>query len=118
MIASCLTDFLTYRIEIMASNRSSKAKIAVVGTGWWATTAHIPSLLENPRAEVVLVDKNPNALKAASDKYGVKDAYTSLGEALQRHSDIKGAIVAVPHQAHYEAGKEVLENGLHLLMEK
>ena len=41
-----------------------KAKIAIVGTGWWATHAHIPALLENPRAEMVLVDKNPAAVKA------------------------------------------------------
>ncbi|MHB8627450.1 MAG: Gfo/Idh/MocA family protein [Aggregatilineales bacterium] len=97
---------------------ASKVKIAVVGTGWWATTAHIPALKENPRAELVLVDKNPTALKAASEKYNVKDAYTSVGEAVKAHPDLKGAIVAVPHAAHYEVGKAVLDHGLYLLMEK
>ena len=97
---------------------ADSAKIAVVGTGWWATAAHIPSLMANPRAEVVLVDQSSSALQAASAKYGVKHAYTSLGDALRDHPDIKGAIVAVPHQAHFEVGKEVLDSGLHLLMEK
>jgi len=97
---------------------ADKAKIAVIGTGWWATTAHIPSLKENPRAEVVLVDKNPVALKAAADKYDIKDSYTSLAEAVSKNPDLRGAVVAVPHQAHFEVGKEVLENGLHLLLEK
>jgi len=97
---------------------STKATIAVIGTGWWATQAHIPSLLKNPRADVVLVDTNPAALKAAADKFGISCCYTSLGEALQQNPNLKGAIVAVPHRAHYEAGKEVLENDLHLLMEK
>ncbi len=97
---------------------STKAAIAVVGTGWWATQAHIPSLVNNPRVDVVLVDKNPDALKAAADTYGINHCYTSLAEALKQTPNLKGAVVAVPHRAHYEAGKEVLESGLHLLMEK
>jgi predicted dehydrogenase len=97
---------------------STKAAIAVVGTGWWATQAHIPSLVNNPRVDVVLVDKNPAALKKAADKYGVEHAYTNLAEALKQHPNIKGAVVAVTHSAHFEAGKEVLESGLHLFMEK
>lgn len=97
---------------------TSKAAIAVVGTGWWATQAHIPSLLNNPRVDIVLVDKNDAALKKAADKFGIKLAYTSLAEALKQNPNIKGAIVAVTHRAHFEAGKEALENGLHLLMEK
>src|SRR5262249_44490878 len=34
------------------------------------------------------------------------------------HPDIKGAVVAVPHHAHFAVGKEVLDNGLHLFIEK
>ena len=97
---------------------SEKPAIAVVGTGWWATQAHIPALVKNPRVEVVLVDKNPNALKAAADNYGIARAYTSLTDALKEHPTLKGAVVAVTHRAHYEVGKAVLESGLHLLMEK
>jgi predicted dehydrogenase len=97
---------------------TTKAKIAIVGTGWWATHAHIPALLENLRAEMVLVDKNSAALKAASDKYGIAYTFSSVTEAKAAHPDLQGAIVAVQHAAHYEAGKEVLGNGLHLLMEK
>lgn len=99
-------------------NPLGKIKIAVVGTGWWATHAHIPSLRANHRAEVVLVDKNPQALKAAATKYEIANAYTSLSDALTAHPDIQGAIVAVQHAAHHAVGMEVLEAGLHLLMEK
>ncbi|MBX3084272.1 MAG: Gfo/Idh/MocA family oxidoreductase [Anaerolineae bacterium] len=97
---------------------SAKVKIAVVGTGWWSTTAHIPALLANPRVDLVLIDKNPTALNAAADKYNVRTAYTSVPEAVAAHPDLKGAIVAVQHQYHDEAGKQVLDHGLHLLMEK
>ncbi len=96
-----------------------KATVAVVGTGWWSTTAHIPALKQNPRvAEVILVDTNPAAARAAADKYGLRYAYTSVDEAKAAHPDLSGAIVAVPHQAHHTAGRAVLESGLHLLMEK
>lgn len=97
---------------------TTTAKIAVIGTGWWATNAHIPALLENPRAETVLIDHNPDALNAAAARYGIAAAYTSLPGALLEHPDLVGAIVAVPHHAHHAVGKEVLEHGLHLLMEK
>ena len=96
----------------------TKVKLAVIGMGWWGTQFHVPNLLKNDRAEIVLIDKNDNALKAASEKYEIPDAYSSLSDALNAHKDIQGAVVAVPHQAHYEVAKEVLERGLHLLLEK
>src|SRR5690606_21954253 len=35
------------------TSMSQKARIAVIGTGWWATYAHIPALKNNPQAEIV-----------------------------------------------------------------
>lgn len=101
-----------------STSHPQKAKIAVIGTGWWSTTAHIPALKENPRAELILIDTNPVALKAAGIKYDVSACYTSLDEAKAKHPDLQGAIVAVPHHAHPAVGQAVLEHGLHLLMEK
>lgn len=94
------------------------AKIAVIGTGWWSTQVHIPALTENERAEIVLIDPNATALQAAADKYSVADTYASLDDALNDHSDIQGAIVAVPHHAHYEVATLVLDANLHMLLEK
>jgi predicted dehydrogenase len=96
----------------------SMMKIAVIGTGWWATTAHIPGLLELSDVDVVLIDPNPDALKAAASNFGITHAYSNLNDALDACSDLKGAIAAVPHHAHYEVGRAVLESGLHLLIEK
>ena len=97
---------------------TDKAKIAVIGTGWWATTAHIPALKANPRAEVVLVDRNPDALAAAANKYEIEYQFTSLPAALDAHPDIQGALVVVPHHAHFPVAKEALEHDLHVLIEK
>ena len=96
----------------------ARVKIAVIGTGWWATTAHIPGLLEHPHAEIVAVDPKMEALQAAARHFNLSLTYTHLEAALSAHPDIQGAIVAVPHLAHYEIGRQVLESGLHLLIEK
>lgn len=97
---------------------TQKAKIAVIGTGWWTTQAHLPALKQNQRAEVVLVDRSADAVNAAGDKYDINARYTSLDDALTDHPDIAGALVAVPHAAHYEVAKEALNRDLHLLLEK
>ncbi|MCA0453693.1 MAG: Gfo/Idh/MocA family oxidoreductase [Chloroflexi bacterium] len=98
---------------------SEKATVAVVGAGWWATTMHIPALLKNPRVEkILLVDKNPAAAKAAAEKYNLQFQYSTIAEAKAAHPELKGAIIAVTHQAHYAAAMESLEQGLHLLIEK
>lgn len=98
---------------------TDKAHIAVVGTGWWATTVHIPALLANPRAlPPVLVDKDPTRLKAAAEKYNLPHAYTSIEEAKAAHPDLHGAIIATTHAHHYEAASVSLNQGLHLLIEK
>jgi predicted dehydrogenase len=100
---------------------SEKACIAVIGTGWWSTMTHIPTLAPHERVDpLILVDRNPEAGRAAADKYGVphEQVYTSLAEAKQAHPEMSGAIVAVPHHAHVPVAKEALDLGLHLLVEK
>lgn len=97
------------------------ASIAVVGTGWWATTAHLPALTGHPRvSKIVLVDKRPEAARAAAAKYGIpqENIFTNIAEAKAAHPDLQGAIIATTHQAHFTPAKESLEQGLHLLLEK
>jgi predicted dehydrogenase len=100
---------------------ADKAAVAVVGTGWWATTAHLPALVAHPRVgKIVLVDRKPEAGRAAADKYGIPQAlvFTSVPEAKAAHPDLQGAIVATTHAAHYPAAKDCLDAGLHVLIEK
>jgi predicted dehydrogenase len=100
---------------------TDKVAIAVVGTGWWATTAHIPALVEHPQVgKVILVDRRIEAARAAAAKYGIPSSqlYTSIAEAKAAHPDLQGAIIATTHHAHYPAATEALEVGLHLLIEK
>ena len=95
-----------------------KARIGVIGTGWWSTAAHLPALVGNPDADLVgIADLRPEVLRKAADHYGIGTTYTDYRELLDRH-ELDGAVVAVWHAAHYEVARAVLERGLHLLLEK
>lgn len=97
---------------------STKARIAVVGAGWWATTAHIPAVQEDPHAALVAIcDRDPERLKAAANAYGVATTYTNLDEMLA-HAQLDGAIVVTNHASHYAVAKRCLEAGLHVVIDK
>ena len=95
-----------------------KVRVAVVGTGWWASDVHIPALLENPRADLVaLCDTNNERLQAAAAKYGVSVTYTDLKTMLAAQP-LDAAVVASANASHYEVTKACLEHTLHTLVEK
>jgi predicted dehydrogenase len=95
-----------------------KARIAVVGTGWWSTSAHIPGLKANPNAELIaLCDKRADVLDKAAEQFRVPKTYTDLGEMLAQEK-LDGAVVCVNHAAHYEVAKACLEAGLPIVIDK
>ena len=95
-----------------------KARIAAIGTGWWATYAHIPTIIKHPDAELVaLADIRPDVVAKAADLYGVERTYTDYRELLENET-LDGAVIATWHAAHYEAALACLEHGLHIIVEK
>lgn len=93
-------------------------RIGVVGTGWWATQHHIPSLKEYDRADLVaLADPSPDALERAADAYGVETTFSDPHQ-LYTSGLIDGVMIAVPHAYHYEHARAALDAGLHVFLEK
>lgn len=101
----------------MEHSTGKKARIAIVGAGWWATTAHIPAVQEHPQAELVLCDRDPAKLATAAAAYGVATTYTDLDEMLTSEQ-LDGAIIVTNHASHYPLAKRCLEAGLHVLIDK
>jgi predicted dehydrogenase len=100
------------------SGTSVRARIGVVGCGWWATRAHLPALSSNPDAVIAaLADPDVGRLHAAADRFGVACAYASADEMLDAQG-LDGVIVATPHRFHYPAARAALEHGAHVLVEK
>lgn len=95
-----------------------KARVAVIGAGWWSTYTHIPGLQANPDAELVaLCDSDPARLRAAAERYGVARSYTDFEELL-RSEQLDGVVIAVNHTAHYPVARACLDAGLTIMLEK
>jgi predicted dehydrogenase len=96
----------------------TKAKIAVVGTGWWATYTHLPALQTHPGvAEIVLCDSNADKLDAAAEAYHIEKRYTDV-QAMLQTEDLDGAVIATNHASHFALAQACLDAGVHVMIEK
>jgi predicted dehydrogenase len=96
---------------------SHKARIAVVGAGWWACEYHIPHVLANPDAELVGISRlGSEELQRIQERFGIPfgtEDHTKL-----YHQSLDGVIVASPHVLHAEHASHALRQGCHVLVEK
>jgi len=95
-----------------------QARIGIIGTGWWATTAHLPALELHSNAQVVAIcDQRPDILTKVANRFSVGNVYTDYHRMLN-NEELDGVIVAVWHAAHFDVARACLEHGLHVLIEK
>jgi len=95
-----------------------QARIAVIGAGWWGTTAHLPALVAHPDAQIVAIcDQRADVLARAADKFNVRKTYTDYVQMLKQE-ELDGVVVSVWSAAHYEVARVCLKNKLHILVEK
>ncbi len=95
-----------------------RPRIAVIGAGWWATQHHIPSLLGYPDAELVgVADTDPAKLAAVREHFGLRALFPDH-QTMLREVQPDGAVVALPHALHASVSRDVLEAGVHLMVEK
>ncbi len=99
-------------------SKKEKARIAVIGTGWWSTYTHIPGLQAYKGADLVaLCDQDEAKLQAAEAEYKVGRTYTDYRDMLDKQP-LDGVIVATSHASHYEIARYCLEHDLHIMIEK
>ncbi|MDF1512436.1 MAG: Gfo/Idh/MocA family oxidoreductase [Anaerolineae bacterium] len=97
---------------------SRKARIGIIGTGWWATEAHLPAIKAHEDGEVVAIcDTRPERLNLAAETFDITNLYSDYHEILARET-MDGIIVVTPHATHYDITRDCLEQGLHVLLEK
>ena len=95
-----------------------KARIGILGAGWWAAENHMPALKANPDCEIVAVNRLGRAeLDALQRKFEVPQAFEDYREMLER-VPMDGVVIASPHVLHYEHAVAALDKGCHLLVEK
>jgi predicted dehydrogenase len=97
---------------------SRKARLGIIGAGWWATANHIPILQKRDDVELVAVCRLGKAeLQTVKDRFGFSFA-TESAEELVRYPGLDGVIVTSPHSLHYQHARLALEQGLHVMVEK
>ncbi len=102
----------------MSKHDPRRARIAIIGAGWWSTQTHLPTLLANPYAEIVgIADLNADKLRAAGSAYNINSLYTDYRAMLDAEKP-DGVIVATNHLAHFDASREALVRGMAVLVEK
>ena len=94
------------------------ARIGVIGTGWWATRAHLPAIAANPAAELVAIaDPDEGNRSRAAEVFTPLADYSHYRDML-RDCRLDGVVVAVPHTRHFDIARYALQHDLHVLVEK
>ena len=106
-----------------------RARIAVLGAGWWSQGWHLPHLSRNPEVQIAaIIEPNPNprsaineleSTAALGEKYGAP-TFASLDACLAAlgADALDGILCCVSHAAHFELGVRGLNANLHVMMEK
>lgn len=95
-----------------------KVEIGVIGAGWWASVAHIPTLLANPHvADVAVTHTDRDSLDKLKDHFDLKHGFTNAAEMLDARP-LKGVVISSPHVLHAEHALTAIDRGLHVLVEK
>lgn len=93
-------------------------RCAVIGAGWWATTAHLPALSKHPLAEISAIQTlDGEKLHSIAEHFAAASASTSVDEALAI-KDLDAAIISSTPNVHFPQARQALERGLHVLIEK
>ncbi|WP_421952940.1 Gfo/Idh/MocA family protein [Pelagibacterium sp.] len=96
----------------------AKAKIALIGAGWWGVEVYVPAMIAHPDIELVAVNRrNPEALDKILAKHKGPKGYTDYREMLA-NEDLDAVVITSPHTAHYEHADAALEAGCHVLIDK
>ena len=97
-------------------SRPAEVRVAVVGVGAMGRH-HAHNYLALPGADLVaLVDPDPEARAAAEAAFG-RPAYEDVA-AMLRAQDVDAASVAAPTSRHHDLAMELLDAGVHVLVEK
>jgi predicted dehydrogenase len=96
----------------------TKARIGIMGVGWWGTVGHLEPLADDPKAELVAVwSRTESRARERAERYGVPFYYTDY-EKMIDECELDGVIIASTPNMHYEQARYALDHSLHVLMEK
>lgn len=96
----------------------SRARIALVGAGWFGRLAAVPAVSNHSDADLVAVcDRDRQRAQETADEFGIPGVFTDVGELIEA-GIADGVVVAVSQTAHHAVCAQALSSGLHVLVEK
>jgi predicted dehydrogenase len=100
------------------ANETGKLSIGVIGAGWWATSAHIPGIIQNERAQLRAVqNRTMSKANMIAHDFGADLAFDDYRK-LVLTADIDAVVISSTPNMHFEEAKFSLEHGKHVLLEK
>ena len=98
-------------------NSERKIRLGVVGAGRITQVAHLPVFTKTNHVELVAIsDPSTTLSEGVARKYGIT-GYTDTADLLT-DPDVDAVLIATPDRFHYPLGRQSLEAGKHVLMEK
>ena len=92
--------------------------VGILGAGWWASYAHIPAVLADPRAVLRSVQKrDAAAARRVADHFAIERSFSCECELLA-DPELDAVIISSTPNAHYRQAKAALAAGKHVLLEK
>ncbi|MGZ3849066.1 MAG: Gfo/Idh/MocA family protein [Flavisolibacter sp.] len=99
-------------------DKRNQLNVGVIGAGWWATTSHIPGIIQHERAHLRAVQSRQKCkAKQVADHFGA-DLFFDDYEQLILADDLDAVIVSSTPNMHFDQAKFALEQGKHVLIEK
>ena len=97
--------------------RGAPVRVGVIGTGWVATSRHIPALRADRRASLdAVLDPNQEKADATASRFGVSRSFHDLDLFLAEPLDVVS--ICTPPTTHAELVRAALQAGKHVLVEK
>jgi predicted dehydrogenase/nucleoside-diphosphate-sugar epimerase len=94
----------------------NQVKIAIVGCGAVSERCHLPALLSLDNVDVkILIDRDTQRARQLAKKFNIPSVSGDYHDII---GHVDAAILALPHHLHEPVGLDVLNQGIHVLVEK
>lgn len=99
-------------------SKTNLLNVGVIGAGWWATSAHIPGIIQHEKAHLRAVqNRTKSKAKRIAKDFDADLAFDDFRE-LVLAENMDAVVVSSTPNVHYEQAKFALEHGKHVLIEK
>ena len=94
-------------------------RIAVIGLGAIAQTAHLPVLTKMRGVSVVAIcDNDPAKARALAQRFAVPDTFGDIDDLLETERALDAVVVTTPSHLHEPHALSALRAGLHVMVER